>query len=364
MLLKGSYLTFCSDLGREEDAFKLNSAAKSMSNVFGLLLKARAMQNALQHGYKASSNLDQMKKTVKGDTAEVFCKSEIERMLKNSQTKVIMPVVALGLLRSYSTTGETRFSDSDIRKAYQSSVRELKKFLGHDVHIGAKYEDAYGMRMSRYHVLKNVDHLKYELLPPYTECAKLLSAWIPKRIKQHIDERLGIVPLLRDPATRVSLAEVEKQFLELVQHQIDKTPANFEIFSFAVIKVHLEKFACKIYRDTRTAAHDKGVDLSTNFGVVYQIKRLRIFTESEADRVYAELKLNFDSERLQDGNVILVIDDISKEVKKYLIDMKVQCISKDDVLKFAASFDEPEDRQKVLRIVYDEFRREYSSSIK
>ena len=54
---------------------------------------------------------------------------------------------------------------------------------------------------------------------------------------------------------------------------------------------------------------------------------------------------------------------ISKEVKKYLIDMKVQCISKDDVLKVAASFDEPEDRQKVLRIVYDEFRREYSSSI-
>ena len=44
--------------------------------------------------------------------------------------------------------------------------------------------------------------------------------------------------------------------------------------------------------------------------------------------------------------------------------MKVQCISKDDVLKFAASFDEPEDRQKVLRIVYDEFRREYSSNIK
>ena len=135
-------------------------------------------------------------------------------------------------------------------------------------------------------------------------------------------------------------------------------------YSPRVFKVHLEKFACKIYRDTRTAAHDKGVDLSTNFGVVYQIKRLRIYTESEADRVYAELKLNFDSERLQDGNVILVIDDISKEVKKYLVDMRVQCISKDDVEKFAASFDEPEDRQKVLRIVYEEFRREYSSKIK
>ncbi len=286
-------------------------------------------------------------------------------MLKNSQTKVIMPVVALGLLKTFSTTGKSLFSDTDVRKAYQSAVRDLKQFLGHDVHIGAKYEDAYGMRMSRYSVLKSVDHLKYELLPPYTDCAKALCEWIPPRIKQHIDERLGIVPLLQNIAARVSLAEDKNRFLDLIRQQIDKTPANFEIFSFAVIKVHLEKFACKIYRDTRTAAHDKGVDLSTNFGVVYQIKKLRLHTESEADRVYAELKLNFDSERLQDGNVVLVIDDISKDVKKYLIDLKkVQSLSKDDLLKVAANFDEPEDRQKVLRNVYEEFRREYSSTIK
>jgi hypothetical protein len=150
----------------------------------------------------------------------------------------------------------------------------------------------------------------------------------------------------------------------LIQEQINKTAANFEIFSFAVLKVHLEKFACKIYRDTRTAAHDQGVDLSTNFGVVYQVKKLQIRTESEADHVYAELKLNFDDERIQDGNVILIIDDISNEVKKYLINMRVQSISRQDVLKLATNFDEPEDRQKVLRIVYEEFRREYSSRIK
>ncbi|HYT49512.1 MAG TPA: hypothetical protein VEL78_03910, partial [Pyrinomonadaceae bacterium] len=160
-------------------------------------------------------------------------------MLKNSQTKVIMPVVALGLLRSYASTGKALFSDAEIRKAYQSSVKDLKKFLGHDVHIGAKYEDAYGMRMSRYHVLKTVDHLKYELQSPYTDCAIGLSSWIPKRIKEHINERLGIVPLLHDSATRVKLAEDDRKFLKLVREQIDKTPANFEIFSFAVIKVHL-----------------------------------------------------------------------------------------------------------------------------
>lgn len=284
-------------------------------------------------------------------------------MLKNSQTKVIAPVITLGLLTSFQRTKNRLFTDSDIKNVYGDAVKSLKEFLGHDVHIGGKYYDAYGSRMSRYKVLKSIGHLKYELLSPYTDHAARLCKWIPKQIKAHIETRLGVVPLLRDLATRVSLAQDEKKFRELITQQIDRTPANFEIFSFAVIKVHLEKFACKIYRDTRTAAHDKGVDLSTNFGVVYQIKKLRIRSESEADRVYAELKLNFDSERLQDGNVILVIDDISKAIKKYLIDMKVQSISKDDLLKMVVSFDDPEDRQKVLRVVYDEFRREYSSTI-
>ncbi len=298
------------------------------------------------------------------ENSETFCKSEIERMLRNSQTKVIMPVVAFGLLRDYSDGGKTLFSDAEVRKSYESAVRDLKHFLGHDVHIGAKYEDAYGMRMSRYGVLKSVDHLKYALLPPYTDCAEALCKWIPLRIKEHIEERLGIVPLLEDVTVRVNLAQEKERFLDLISKQIDKTPAAFEIFSFAVIKVHLEKFACKIYRDTRTAAHDKGVDLSTNFGVVYQVKKLRLQTESEADRLYAELKHNFDNERLQDGNVILVIDDVSKDIRKYLIDMKVQSISTNDLLRIASSFEEPEDRQKVLRIVYEEFRREYSSRIK
>ena len=284
-------------------------------------------------------------------------------MLKNSQTKVIVPVVTLGLLREYCGSNKTEFSDSDIRKAYQAAVRQLKAYLGHDVHIGAKYYDAYGSRMSRYGVLEQAGHLRYRLIPPYVDYARVLCDWIPERIKQHIDDRLGIVPQLGDPAARAGLAGLPDQFLQLIRDQISKTPANFEIFSFAIIKVHLGKFACKIYRDTRTSAHDKGVDLSTNFGVVYQVKKLAIHTELEAQRVYAELKVNFDHERLQDGNVILIIDDISKQVKQYLVDMKVQLISKDQVVKLAANFDDPEDRQKVLRIVYEEFRREYSSRI-
>ena len=217
--------------------------------------------------------------------------------------------------------------------------------------------------MPKYGVLKVVGYKQYELLPPYTTNAKTLLEWIPERIKEYIVEKMGKIPELGDHKSRVELSTNKKEFIDLVSKHISKNGTNFEVFSFSVIKVHLEKFACKIYRDTKTSAHDKGVDLSTNFGVVYQIKKLRLYNKSSADNIYAELKMNFDSERLIDGNVILVIDDVSKEIKNYLINMKVQSISKNDILRLAEQFEDSEDREKVLRIVYDEFRREYSSSI-
>lgn len=288
---------------------------------------------------------------------------QVNRMLKNSQTKAINPVVTLCLVRGFLATGKATFHDFEIARYYKSAVSELKSFLGHDVHIGGEYYDSYPPRMSRYGVLETIGHLEYRLLPPFTDDAEKLTKWIPTRIKEHIDEKLGVVPFLGDVKKRTALAASAGSFHDLIKCQIDKTPSNFEIFSFAVLKVHLEKFACKIYRDTRTSAHDSGVDLSTNFGVVYQVKKLSVYTKSKADGILAELKVNFDKERFQDGNVILVIDDVSKEMKQYLIDMKVQSISKEDMLKLAVNFDEPEDRQKVLRIVYEEFRREYSSQV-
>lgn len=284
-------------------------------------------------------------------------------MLKNSQTKVIMPVVTFALLKTNLAAGQTEFSDAEIKVEYEAAVKSLQVYLGHDVHIGAKYYDAYGTRMSRYRVLSSIGHLRYELLKPYSTFAKELCDWIPRRIKEHIESRLGVVPSLGDIASRAAFAECSEEFLSLVRSQIDKTPTNFEIFCFAVIKVHLEKFACRIYRDTRTSAHDRGVDLSTNYGVVYQIKKLRIQTEADADKLYTEIQANFDTQRIQDGKVILVIDDISKSVKQYLVNMKIQSLSKHDLLTLASNFEDPEDRQKVLRVVYEEFRREYSSSI-
>lgn len=285
-------------------------------------------------------------------------------MLKNSQTKVIMPAVAYGVLRHHLATNQSVFGDTEIRHCYQEALRLLKKHLGHDVHIGAKYEDAYGMRMSRYGFLASVGHLRYRLADVFAQNAESLCGWIPDRIKRHIASRIGIIPKLADSTERLAIAADAAKFLQLIEEQLALNPTSFEIVSFAVIKVHLEKFACRIYRDTRTSAHDRGVDLATNFGVVYQVKKLQVLNRSDADRLYAELKLNFDSERLQDGNVILVIDDISEDVRRYLLNMKVQSIRKEQLLAIVRGFEDSEDRQKVLRVVYDEFRRDYSGSVR
>ncbi len=257
-------------------------------------------------------------------------------MLKNSQTKVIMPALALGVLRNYSANRKRVFSDGEIRFSYESAVRSLKAHLGHDVHIGARYEDAYGMRMSRYGFFKAVGHLRYELAKRFADSAEQLVSWIPDRIKQHIESRIGVIPELADSKVRLRIADDVSKFMELIGEQMNLNATNY----------------------------DRGVDLATNFGVVYQVKKLRIETRSDADKLYAELKLNFDTERLQDGNVILVIDDIAEDVRRYLIDMKVQSIKKDQLLSIGKEFHESEDRQKVLRVIYEEFRRDYSSAIK
>lgn len=126
-------------------------------------------------------------------TTEADCKSEIERMLKNSQTKLIMPAVAYGVLLHHLQTKETVFTDAEIKQAYQNALYALKKHLGHDVHFGAKYEDAYGMRMSRYGVLSTVGHLEYKLAKSFARHANNLCQWIPDRIERYIDSRVGII---------------------------------------------------------------------------------------------------------------------------------------------------------------------------
>jgi hypothetical protein len=194
------------------------------------------------------------------------------------------------------------------------------------------------------------------------QSASELIEIIPDLIKNFINAKMGAVPSLDNASERFILSENKDKFLEFLSEQIKINPTNFEVFSFAILKNHLEKFACKLYRDTRTSAHDKGVDLSTNFGVVYQIKKLQLLSQSSADDVFKELQSNFSEDRIKDGNVVLVIDDISSDIKSFLINMKIQSISREDILKLASLL-EIEERMNVLRIVFEEFSREYKSDI-
>jgi len=295
---------------------------------------------------------------------EDFCKHNIDLMLRRSQTKVIFPVITLALVKEYLSSQQTILSNLEIKEAYHKTVKYMINYLQHDLHIGGKYYDAYPSRnLPKYGVVKAVSSHDYEFQSPYISQAKLLDEWIPERIQQHISDKLGGIPLLKSRNVRTELSFDNNQFIDFIAKNIYKNSTNFEIFSFAVIKVHLEKFSCRLYRDTRTSANDSGVDISTNFGVVYQIKKLKVYSKSIADDIYAELKSNFDRERLSDGNVILIIDDISKDVKSYLINMKIQSITIKEILKLASQFEDMEDREKILRIIYEEFHREYSSNV-
>jgi hypothetical protein len=284
-------------------------------------------------------------------------------MLLRSKTKVIFPIISFGLIKKYSENKQEYFSDNEIKTYYEKSVNYFKKYLGHSLHIGGKYYDAYPSRnLPKYGVLKVIDNKKYFLTEPFKKSCSDLIVIIPQLIKEYITSKIGAIPNLENLNERLDVAKHKNKFLELLSQQIIINPTNFEIFSFAILKTHLEKFACKLYRDTRTSAHDKGVDLSTNFGVVYQIKKLKLLNQSSADNVFKELQTNFSEDRIKDGNVVLVIDDISKDVKSFLINMKIQSLSKEDILNLASLL-ELEERLKVLRVVFDEFSREYKSDI-
>ena len=297
------------------------------------------------------------------DEAITYCRENIEKMLSRSTTKLIAPVITYGLVKEYSESRKEHYTDADVKQCYILAVTYFKDYLGHSLHIGGKYWDAYASRtLPKYGVLKTLDNKQYILTEPYKIASLELPEFLPDTIRAFIESKIGIIPNLATDEERLRLAKDSKEFLELIRRQIGINPSNFEVFSFAVLKTHLEKFACKLYRDTRTSAHDKGVDLSTNFGVVYQIKKLQLLTNNSADVVFREIKTNFSEDRIKDGNVVLVIDDIAQDVKSYLINMKIQSLSTDDIINLSSLFD-LEERQKVLRIVFEEFLREYQSDI-
>jgi hypothetical protein len=77
------------------------------------------------------------------DNSEILCKDAITSMLKKSQTKIIFSIITLGLLKTYVDTGKCEFNDSEVRKIYKETVAVIQDFIGHNLHTGGKYYDAY-----------------------------------------------------------------------------------------------------------------------------------------------------------------------------------------------------------------------------
>jgi len=137
----------------------------------------------------------------------------------------------------------------------------------------------------------------------------------------------------------------------------------FELVSFAIVKTHMERFGCKVYRETRTEASDRGTDLSTDFGVVYQVKKLKLRGKKEAENLYNTLRNNFGQERVNDGKVVLILEDANTHFKELLVKLNVKPIVKNDLLKLAELMDEIETREKTLRVIFEELQREYQSDV-
>lgn len=293
-----------------------------------------------------------------------------DEMFVSAQTKLIAPAIAYTVVKLYLEMRKDVFTASEISRRYRPAVCELVHQVGTNLHLGAIFDNAYISRENRgvgkHGILRPIEGKRYKLSSLYRDHASVLAEWIPNQIRVFLDHKLGQVIKLGDPNQRLLLAENQNAFMELLRDRTDAKDggASFEIVSFAILKIYLEKFACRIYRDTRTFTHEGGTDLSTDFGAVYQIKKLKIAHKHEVDKLYSEIKTNFDAERIHDGRVVLIIDDITPDCKSYLLKKNsLKYFQRTDLLEIATLIRDTEDKQKVLRIIYEEFCREYANDI-
>ena len=112
--------------------------------------------------FQIEFNLKRMNENLK------YCQDKIEKMLLRSKTKIIFPIISFGLIKAFIENGQEYFSDNEIKVFYEKSVNYFKEYLGHSLHIGGKYYDAYPSRnLPKYGVLKVIDNKKYFLTEPF-----------------------------------------------------------------------------------------------------------------------------------------------------------------------------------------------------
>jgi len=315
-------------------------------------------------------------------------KAEIEGIIHHSTTKMISPLLLLFYLENVEKTKNAEVDNTVVKEGYEKTVcNYIKNHLYHNFNIGGAFNDTYISRLSsRHHFLRQISQKKFAVQDAYFSNAKELIDFARIKIKEHLDSKLGnlitLSKLLEGNYLDTKGIDEQKKFLdevlrdnssrrfrEFLETGFDKSSEGlltmsygFEICMFSILKVFLAKFGCRLYRDSKTYAADKGGDISTNFGVVYQIKNYCLTNEEKFTELVDELFLNFSDGRIQQGNVFLIIKDASDGFVDQLKKQSINCITKKSItdLLDKLSFEE---KQEVLGSIIREFKRELLSDV-
>jgi len=292
----------------------------------------------------------------------------IDNLIKFSKTKLINPVAFLAAL-NLLLKGKKIFTRQELDVEYKKTVEKIKKITKSELNIGGRFHaDTYPDRMaSKYGAFKILDGNRICLPDSVVKLSKNEQKKIRDLVINKIIDaqkiKLGNILLIDTEEKRLDIVKGKDNFLDFLKKELQRSANSFEIACFAILKVFLEKFACKLYRNSKTNARDTGVDISTDYGVVYQLKKIKISKKEDIDLILKELQINFDQARIEDGKLILIIEDIDKNFKHLIIDRNIRMFKTEEILKIANQIEEIEDRMKILHIIYDETRRELESDI-
>ena len=292
----------------------------------------------------------------------------INKIIKSSKTKLINPIALLASL-NFLLNNKKIFTRKELEEEYKRAVKEVRELTKSDLNIGGRFHsNTYPDRISSKYgalVLLSENNLQLPefIIKQNKEKIKQIKQILLDKILEMQRIKIGSLQLIDRDSKRIKIAKQKGEFINFLIEELKCSANSFEITCFAILKVFLEKFACKLYRNSRTNARDSGIDISTDFGVVYQVKKFKIKEEKEINKILKEIKTNFDKDRVQDGKLVLIIEDIDSNFKHLILGRNIKMFKMSEIIKIAEQIDEFEDRMKVLRVVYEENKRELKSDI-
>lgn len=210
----------------------------------------------------------------------------IEKLLRYSKTKLINPIAFLAAL-NLTLKNKNIFTRKELENEYKLTVKKIAQITKSNLNIGGRFHaNTYPDRMSqKYGVFKILTKDKIQLPPFIINLSKKqlrsLKNFILDKIVEAQKIKVGHLQFIDTDKKRIQVANDKEVFVNFLVKELKRSANGFEITCFAILKVFLEKFACKLYRNSKTNARDTGIDISTDYGVVYQVKKFKIKTKKK-----------------------------------------------------------------------------------